>query len=82
MAIFRFLSEGKRKDAWAVSRAHQYFFLSLFKKREKKPQIAHISTELHHASTSLKGMYKKSVVVEFFLNKKKHFTDLDPTNFL
>jgi hypothetical protein len=30
LALIRFLMEGKRKDAWAVSRAHQSFVLSLF----------------------------------------------------
>jgi hypothetical protein len=40
MAIFRFLNEGKRKDAWAVSRAHQYFVLNLFKVRKSEsPKI-------------------------------------------
>ena len=31
LAIVRFMNEGKRKDAWAISRAHQSFLRMLFK---------------------------------------------------
>ncbi|MCR8560570.1 glycosyltransferase family 2 protein [Mucilaginibacter sp. BJC16-A38] len=77
LALFRFLSEGKRKDAWAVSRAHQNFVLSLFKRnKSKRPAINSKS----HTSNS-KGMYKGSLVWAFFVKKKRHFTDLDPDRF-
>jgi hypothetical protein len=100
MAIFRFLNEGKRKDAWAVSRAHQYFVLNLFKVRKSevgsqksevrspksertsaiyKSDIAHC--ELSTANFPLKGMYKGSIIWEFFVKKKKYFTDLDQADF-
>jgi GT2 family glycosyltransferase len=97
MAVFRFLSEGKRKDAWAVSRAHQYLFLSFFRGRVGKSEVRSQKSEVgSHTSegggstanrqlqtaNSLKGMYKRSIVWEFFLKKKKHFTDLDPADFL
>jgi len=72
LALFRFLSEGKRKDAWAVSRAHQNFVLGLFKKnKSKRPEIS------HSASPNKKGMYKGSLVWAFFVKKKRHFTELD-----
>lgn len=76
LALFRFLSEGKRKDAWAVSRAHQNFVLSLFKSNKKnKPQIA-AHCKLSTANCK-KGMYKGSLVWAFFVKKKRHFTELD-----
>ncbi|MDP9046801.1 MAG: glycosyltransferase family 2 protein, partial [Bacteroidota bacterium] len=37
LAVFRFLGEGKRKDAWAVSRAHQNFVCGLFRSRKSDP---------------------------------------------
>jgi GT2 family glycosyltransferase len=74
LAIARFLGEGKRKDAWAVSRAHQNFVLNLFKK--KKPVIT------GHRHYPLSCIYNRSMVLEFFFKKKRHFTDLNPKNFL
>ncbi len=72
LALFRFLSEGKRRDAWAVSRAHQNFVLGLFKKNKtKRPEIS------RSASPNKKGMYKGSLVWAFFVKKKRHFTELD-----
>lgn len=78
LALFRFLSEGKRKDAWAVSRAHQNFLVSLFKTNKSKRPIAN-STRL--TANSKTGMYRGSLVWAFFVKKKKRFTDLDPNRF-
>jgi len=76
LALFRFLGEGKRKDAWAVSRAHQNFFIGLFKKNKtKRPEIK------HHASPNKKGIYHGGLVWAFFVKKKRHFTDLEPDRF-
>jgi GT2 family glycosyltransferase len=75
MAIFRFLGEGKRRDAWAVSRAHQSFAGSLFKRKGQKllpPKTKHYP---------LKGIYKGSIVWAFFKQNKKHFTDLQQEDF-
>lgn len=72
LALFRFLSEGKRKDAWAVSRAHQNFVKGLFKtNKTKRPEIT------PHAHPNKKGLYKGSLVWAFFVKKKRHFTELD-----
>ncbi len=76
LAVFRFLGEGKRKDAWAVSRAHQYFVRSLFIKRNKKAKPA---LSKHYP---LSCIFKGSIVWAFFLKKKKHFTDLSSQDFL
>jgi len=72
MALFRFLNEGKRKDAWAVSKAHQNFARNIFKREHVK-----ISTD----RSKLKGMYKGSIVVVFFMKKKHSFTSLDQERF-
>jgi len=95
LAIFRFLGEGKRKDAWAVSRAHQNFVGSLFRspkvRKSESPkagtpgveagslQIANRKLQTKHYP--LKGIYKGSLVWAFFIKKKRHFTELDPADF-
>jgi len=86
MAIFRFLGEGKRKDAWAVSRAHQNFVWNFFSSRrsvikDKRLEVRSRKELLEVKSNHLKGMYKNSIVWDFFIKKKKHFTELDPENF-
>jgi GT2 family glycosyltransferase len=75
LAIIRFLNEGKRKDAWAVSRAHQNFVLQLFK--GGGPRIRTKRSNL----PGLKGMYKGSIVWTFFMKKRRIFTSLDPEDF-
>ena len=76
LAMFRFLNEGKRKDAWAVSRAHQNFIRQLFSKNKKMPKMDTIH------QPNLTGMLKDSIVAEFFLRKKTHFSELDKSRFL
>ena len=80
-ALLRFLGEGKRKDAWAVSRAHRNFFLGLFKSNQNKPKPVDPARCKLPTANCLKGMYKGSIVWDFFVKKKRHFTDLDPRDF-
>lgn len=95
MAIVRFLNEGKRRDAWAVSRAHQYFVVNIFKRgmtspaisRKRENSVANPGTKTEnrqqrHTGIPLKGLYKGSIVWDFFIKKKKHFNELDPANFV
>ncbi|GAA4310965.1 glycosyltransferase family 2 protein [Mucilaginibacter gynuensis] len=94
MALLRFLSEGKRKDAWAVSRAHQNFVRNLFKRspqvcRSGKPHIKKLADGTSHENghakpdnhRSLTGMFNGSIVAEFFVRKKTKFTDLPAERF-
>jgi GT2 family glycosyltransferase len=83
LALIRFLGEGKRKDAWAVSRAHQSFVASFFKQNRKKHKgyLEKIHHEQKHDQPNLKGLYKRSIVVQFFVKKKNRFTDLNPADF-
>jgi GT2 family glycosyltransferase len=75
MALLRFVTEGKYKNAWAVSKAHQNFVRRLFTKNIT-------SVKSRHRNYNLKGMYNRSIVLDFFLRKKTHFIDLDPKDFL
>ena len=94
LALVRFLNEGKRKDAWAVSRAHQNFFRHIFQpKATGKRSTADQDLSAHHSSSTahhippnshhskLKGMLKGSVVSAFFVRKKHRFSQLDPADF-
>ncbi|MGZ3823007.1 MAG: glycosyltransferase family 2 protein [Mucilaginibacter sp.] len=74
LAIVRFLNEGKRKDAWAVSRAHQNFVRHIF---ERGPRVRTKRSNLPR----LKGMYRRSIVWDFFMKKKRTFAALDPKKF-
>lgn len=73
LALIHFLIEGKPKDAWAVSRAHQYFFLNFFKNAAKRKRIS--------AKTNKKGLYKKCIIWDFYLNKIQRFSNLNANNF-
>lgn len=72
-ALLKFILDRKFKDAWAVSRAHQAFFLHIFKNAKKRKN--HIPTE------NKTGQYKKSIITDFYLDKKQKFSDLDQENF-
>ncbi|MGF7081631.1 glycosyltransferase family 2 protein [Mucilaginibacter sp. UYCu711] len=75
-ALLRFLTEGKRKDAWAVSRAHQYFIRHIFENGSHAS-----STHLKKYNPRLTGMYHGSIMWAFFIKKLRKFTDLDPRRF-
>jgi GT2 family glycosyltransferase len=75
LALLRFLMEGKRKDAWAVSRAHQSFVVSLFRRKVKGEGLK----AKGNAVQNTKGIYHGSIVWTFFVKKKTRFTDLDPS---
>jgi GT2 family glycosyltransferase len=83
LALFRFMSEGKCKDAWAVSRAHQNFVLSVLKgSRRKTGVLEDANPKMQTKHYPLKGIYKGSLVWAIFIKKKKHFTELDQADFL
>lgn len=74
-AIFRFMGEGKHKDAGAVCRAHRNFFRNLFKADPSGIKIP----KAHHST--LKRMYKHNIVWDFFIRKKRVFSDLKQEDF-
>lgn len=104
LALFRFLGEGKCKDAWAVSKAHQSFVRSFFKKPAVSNAVPGTSVQAYEAKreyvqdklaegsrlnspiSALKapnktGLYKRSIVVQFFVKKKTRFTALEHQDF-
>ena len=79
LALSRFLMEGKRKDAWAISRAHQNFVRKLFSKSKVKSQKSkdYRAIVSNHKTPNLTGTYSRSIVWDFFIDKKTKFTDLE-----
>lgn len=69
-AWVRFLLQGKTKFAFAINKAHTYFFKNLFvtaKKRTNKqlPYLKHF------------GIYPHSIAYAYFINKIRHYTQLN-----
>lgn len=76
LAGIKFLFDGDFKDTFAVLKSHFSFYLYVlrnFSKRRKQQQQV-----FKHPS---RGIYKNSIVVEYFIKKKKHFKDLPSNNF-
>ncbi|MFZ4861625.1 glycosyltransferase family 2 protein [Sphingobacterium sp. Mn56C] len=73
LALIHFLVERKPKDAWAVSRAHQYFFLYFFRNARKRKK--------YKVPENKTGRYKKSIIWDFYVNKIQCFSDLPTNNF-
>lgn len=75
VTLVRFLSEGKRKDAAAISRAHRNFIRQLFTNSGQRQKVR----SERHADYNLKstaGFYKGSVVWAFFVRKVHRFSQL------
>ena len=73
LALIQFLVKGKAKDAWAISRAHQAFFINFFKNSKKRKKYS--------AKENKIGVYKKSIIWDFYMNKIQKFSDLSAKNF-
>ena len=77
IAALHFLREGKVAYFKAVLRAHASFYRNaghfLEKRRSEKP---------HVQQPNLKGVYRGSIVRDFFIRGKRHFIDLDPDRFM
>jgi len=72
VAALKFLVDGGLKDLWAVVRAHWRFFSMI-------PQLLNDRKKLKKGTVS--KIYRNNLVIEYFLKKKRRFTDLDPKRF-
>lgn len=72
LSLIKFLFDGKPKNAIAISKAHFYFFGNLFKNIKK-------SKSINVSKFNDKGLYKRSVVWQYFIRKKKTFSSLYKT---
>ena len=72
VAAMKFLFQAGFKNFWAVARAHMSFYKALPSLRKKRKKLKH---------GSMKMMYKRNIVFEYYLRGKKHFSQLDPEKF-
>lgn len=68
ITLLKFLSEGKFKHAAAISKAHRTFFSHLSKNRRKRVKTNAVFND--------KGVFKGSIVWEYFIRKKKTFREI------
>ena len=71
LALANFLAEGKAKNAWAISKAHQNFVRRLF----WKTKANHLKVK-GIAWQNLTGYYSRSIVWDYFVGKKRKFSEL------
>lgn len=74
VALLHFMSLGKFGDAWAISRAHQHFFINIAKTARKRKKY---TTVFQSA-----GLYRGSVIWAFYILGKTVFQKLNPKRFL
>lgn len=72
VAAFKFLAGGGFADFLAVLRAHWFFIFNLKSQIIKRRKIS---------QSEVSGVYKRNLVVEHFIKKKKRFSELSQSNF-
>ena len=72
IAALKFLFTAGFKDFWAIYKAHISFYSTLSKTKAKRKLLKH---------SPLHKVYRKNIVFEYYLRKKKKFTDMDPKKF-
>lgn len=78
IAALKFLSDGQPGHLLAVLKAHFSYYGRLPKTLSKRKQMKHHS-KFHF---NLGHIYTRNIVMEFFVRKKKNFSDLDRSSFL
>lgn len=71
MSVLFFLLKGKASHAWAVIKAYGGFIKWIFSERPEYPAK-------RSSLTSLKDVFKHSVIAQYFLAGKKHYSDIVP----
>jgi GT2 family glycosyltransferase len=72
VAAFKFLFQAGFKDFWAVTQAHFSFYSTFRKTLNKRKALKH---------GNMKDMYGKTIVADYYLKRKRKFTDLNPEKF-
>lgn len=71
MAGIKFLFTDSFPDCWAVVKAHFYFYSNYFRLRKKRKSTQR-NIVTHHTAL----IYKGNIAVDYFLKKKKKFSEL------
>lgn len=69
LSLVKFLLDGKYRNAGAISQAHVYFFRNIFKNGRKARNIS-------ISKLNSTGIYKSSIVWQYFVLKRKTFPTL------
>nr|WP_320118425.1 glycosyltransferase family 2 protein [uncultured Marinifilum sp.] len=72
VAALKFLLSGEFANFFAVFKAHLSFYLLLSKFRQKRKILVAKTTCKNH-----KEIYKKSIIIDYYLRKKKSFSSLN-----
>jgi GT2 family glycosyltransferase len=72
LSLIKYLFDGKPRNAMAISKAHFYFFAHLFKNIKK-------ACKINNSKFNTAGLYRGSIVLEYFIRKKKTFDSLKKT---
>ncbi|MDO9001195.1 MAG: glycosyltransferase family 2 protein [Bacteroidota bacterium] len=77
IAAFKFLVDGQPKHFFAVIRAHFAYYSELPKTLSKRKKLKQQPTFKFNKSS----IYNGNIVFDYFLKKKKKFSDLEKSNF-
>lgn len=73
---FRFIFSGKLKHAFAINRAHYDFLITQSTWHSKRKKLIKL-----FKSPNNTGLYNRSIVYDYFVLRKKNFSDLDSKKF-
>jgi GT2 family glycosyltransferase len=76
LAAMQFLAQGQFNNIMAIVRAHWSFFFTVGKWYRKRSAVKGLV-----ASRNTIGIYRKSIIVQYFLRGKKKFSALDIADF-
>ncbi|MEL6924828.1 MAG: riboflavin biosynthesis protein RibF, partial [Bacteroidota bacterium] len=72
-----FLTQGKFKHIWSILRAHGSLYASLVDLRKRRNHFAQlVKAEAISDKTNTMGMYRGSVVWQFYIKGKRYFSEL------
>ncbi len=81
IAGIKFLVSGRPMDCWAIIKAHFSYYSKFFQIRKRKIyESKAISVGRNTEKIKIKGIYKKSIVADYFLRGIQHFSDIDKNN--
>jgi hypothetical protein len=72
LSLIKYLLDGKPQNALAISKAHFYFLGHLFRNVKK-------ASEIDVSKFNASGLYKGSIVWQYFIRKKRVFSSLKKT---
>ena len=72
LSLFKYLLDGKPKNAWAISKAHVFFIRNIARNSAKSRLIP-------KHTFNKNGLYSGSIVLNYFVSNKKTFTSLKKT---